>query len=59
MSTDALTLTNPKSGVIADFPFEASKLFSLEVDDSISVLIVTSSVQLSHKGDIPITKGDC
>ena len=40
MSTDTLTLTNPKSGVTADFPFETSSLFSMEVDDSISVLTV-------------------
>ena len=41
MSTDALALTNPKSGVVADFLFEASKLFSLEVDDdSVSVITV-------------------
>lgn len=60
MSTDALTLTNPKSGVVADFPFEASKLFSLEVDDdSVSVLTIAPSTSLPFHEGILITKGDC
>ena len=64
MSSDAITFTNPKSGVSADYPFEASKIFSLdltEVDDSISVFPVLPVLPLAPQGDTPAsfdTKGD-
>ena len=64
MSSDAITFTNPKSGVSADYPFEASQIFSLvltEVDDSISVLPVSPVLPLAPQGDTPAsfaTKGD-
>ena len=64
MSSDAITFTHPKSGISAAYPFEASKIFSLElteVDDSISVLPVLPVLPLAPQGDTPAsfaTKGD-
>ena len=64
MSSDAITFTNPKPGISADYSFEASKLFSLdltEVDDSISVFPVSPVLPLAPQGDTPAsfaTKGD-
>lgn len=66
MSSAALTLTNPKSGVTAAYPFEASKVFLLDlpdIDDSISVLTLSPLLPLAHQGDPQAanlcTKGDC
>ena len=64
MSSDAITFTHPKSGISVAYPFEASKIFSLElpeVDDSISVLPVLPVLPLAPQGDTPAsiaTKGD-
>ena len=64
MSSDAITFTHPKSGISVAYPFEASKIFSLElpeVDDSISVLPVSPVLPLAPQGDTPAsfaTKGD-
>ena len=64
MSSDAITFTHPKSGISTDYPFEASKIFSLELteaDGSISVLPVLPVLPLAPQGDTPAsfaTKGD-
>ena len=64
MSSDAITFTNPKSGVSSDYPFESSRIFSLELteaDDVISVLPILPILPLAPQGDTPAsfdTKGD-
>ena len=64
-SSDAVTFTSPKTGVTADYPFEASKIFSLEItdlDDSIWVLAILRMLPLAPQGDLTpasfATKGD-
>ena len=59
MSSDAITFTNPKNGVTANYPFEASKIFSLELSDMDGSISVLTASPAENNPTSFVKKGDC